>query len=43
MTDALMEMRLTAKRFESESKRAEKEKAKQMKKAKDVLKFLFLN
>ena len=36
MMDAMLEMKMTAKRFEMESKKAEKEKAKQMKKGKDV-------
>ena len=37
LDDAILDMRMTAKRFEMESKKAEKEKGQQMKKAKIAL------
>lgn len=39
--DAILEMRLTSKKFEMESKRSIKEKDQQLKKAKEVEYFLF--
>jgi hypothetical protein len=38
MDEAFMEMRMTSKRFEMESRRAEKDKAKEMAKAQKVCK-----